>query len=106
MNILAFHPETYKAPKKLQEFSLLTSNQAPSLVHSEVESNQMRHVPSREDHLDEQNTEDEYRDTGYSNPNKKFYRSSKSSSKIRNYEKPFRTTMPTVREEGGLHDNI
>lgn len=35
MNVLAYHPATFKKPKKVQEFSLLTANQASSLIEHE-----------------------------------------------------------------------
>jgi len=79
-NILAYHPDTYKPPKVKHEFSILTSNQASSLLEHK----------------------NEYRSTGSStNPFKfsdKQHKMSKSMSKPFDKNQKFRSTMPTVRE--------
>ncbi|CAI2372572.1 unnamed protein product [Moneuplotes crassus] len=78
-NILAYHPDTFKAPKMTHEFSILTSNQASSLVGASKGPKRSFSKPCRESESN-------------------LHRMSKSMSKPFDTKSKFKTTMPTVRE--------
>lgn len=46
MNVLSYHPETFKKPKKMKDYSLLTANQASSLISKDSPATTKAHRPS------------------------------------------------------------
>ncbi|CAI2372674.1 unnamed protein product [Moneuplotes crassus] len=79
-NILAYHPETFKVPKRAHKFSILTSNQASALYEIEKPIKRPSSRPLPEE----------------TEPS--FHRTSKSMSKAYDTKSKLNTTMPTVRE--------
>lgn len=92
MNVLSYHPDTFKTPKKLKEYSLLTANQASSLVdkamsvHYSKQHTTSPHATSRL-HID--------------NEGENMYEDSRGflTSKIMRSDKRFRSTMQTINED-------
>lgn len=88
-------------PKKMKEFSLLTSNQASSLVDYDHQISNLQARSPISEHMMESKYLSSYRGQNSENCKKDFYSSNNLMSKSVNksINKKFKATMPTVRED-------
>ena len=98
---MSYHPDTFKAPKLSKDYSLLTANQASSLIEKEPEREVVKNSTPKSAYLRTNNFEENYNDDLFNESRQNFYPPPKSSCTTLNKstDRKFKSTLPTVREE-------
>lgn len=88
-------------PKKMKEFSLLTSNQASSLVDYDNQISSLQARSPTNDHMMDSKFLSSHHEKSNMSSKRDFYSSNKFMSKSvnKNISGKFKATMPTVRED-------